>query len=86
MSHKTALVYLRWGPQRIILSFMKTLNATAQRDVQCTCCRRRTIKQGERCCSFREKALSSHEAIHRGAYPRRIWCTACVDKANERAA
>lgn len=56
----------------------KKVNATATRDTHCTRCRA-VIRKGERCAVFRERALSSHEAIHGGAYPQRRWCVPCAD-------
>lgn len=53
-------------------------NATAKRDFACTRCGK-TIRSGERCLMFRERATSSAEARNAGTlYPWRKWCASCV--------
>lgn len=56
---------------------MKKLNATALRDTTCHRCKT-PIAKGARCAMFRERALSSHEAMHAGLYPMRRWCADCA--------
>lgn len=41
------------------------------------CLKGHTIKAGETYYSYRERALSSHEAAHEGMYPKRRLCMCC---------
>lgn len=56
----------------------------AKRDCRCFACRG-IIPAGSGFYAFRERALSSREACHAGAYPMRYVCCACAADRRIRA-
>ena len=55
-------------------------NRIAGSDRRCICGAK--IAAGDKYYLYRERALTSHEAIHAGPYPTRRLCLACIDERN----
>lgn len=56
----------------------RTLNRVMVKEGHCTSCNK-LLPVGTKVCVFRERALSSHEAMHAGTmYPKRRWCATCA--------